>query len=118
MFPDLAERQPFNPAWALRALVRYDLYLYERMPSSPACDRMAFALAGYNGGAGWVQRDRHKAAAAGANPDRWWSEVERFNAGRAPAMFEENRGYPRRILLRHEQVYVRAGWGLGVRCVK
>lgn len=115
VFPDLASRQPDNPAWALRALVRYDRYLWERVPATaPACDRMAFALSSYNGGLGWAQRDRRKAAAAGADPDRWWSAVEKFNAGRAPAMFAENRGYPRAILYRWEPLYVQAGWGRGV----
>lgn len=112
-FPELAERQPFNPAWAIRALVRYDLWLWERMPATASCDRMAFALAGYNGGAGWISRDRKAARQAGADPDRWWGEVERFNAGRAPAFFEENRGYPRRILQRWEPMYAAAGWGKG-----
>lgn len=114
VFPDLAERQPFNPAWALRALVRYDRYLWERMPATaPPCDRMAFALAAYNGGAGWVTRDRRKAKADGADADRWFGQVERYNAGRAPAFFAENRHYPRAILLRWEPLYARAGWGIG-----
>ena len=115
VFPDLAERQPYNPAWALRALVRYDHYLWERVPATaPPCDRMAFVLSAYNGGEGWVQRDRKVARAAGADVSRWFGNVERFNAGRAPAMFAENRGYPRSILLRWEPLYAAAGWGNGV----
>jgi membrane-bound lytic murein transglycosylase MltF len=75
---------------------------------------MAFALSAYNGGLGWVQRDRRTARAAGADPDRWWAAVERYNAGRNAASFAENRGYPKRILTRNEPLYIGAGWGLGV----
>lgn len=111
---ELADGDPFNPAWAVRALVRYDRHLWERSPTgAPACDRMAFALAGYNGGAGWIARDRAKARAAGADPDRWWGHVERYNAGRAAAFFRENRDYPRLILLKHEPRYAAAGFGAG-----
>lgn len=113
IFPDLADRQPFNPAWALRALVRYDLWLWKRMPAAASCDRMAFSLAGYNGGAGWISRDRKAARQAGADPDRWWGEVERFNAGRAAWAYRENRDYPRKILHQWEPMYVAAGWGMG-----
>lgn len=114
IFPDLAERQPFNPAWALRALARYDRWLWDKMPGASACDRMAFVLSGYNGGAGWTNRDIRAARSAGAAPDRWWGGVERFNAGRADWAFRENRDYPRRILMRWEPLYLRTGWGLGV----
>lgn len=115
VFPDLAERQPFNPAWALRALARYDRHLWERAPAgSPNCERWAFALAGYNGGSGWVARDRKKAAAAGADANRWWNQVELHNSGRAEWAFRENRDYPRKILGKWEPVYIRAGWGRGV----
>lgn len=111
---ELAAGDPFNPVWAVRALVRYDRHLWERAPAAaPPCDRMAFALAGYNGGAGWIARDRAQARAAGADPDRWWGGVERFNAGRAAWAFRENRDYPRLILRAHEPRYVAAGFGQG-----
>ena len=31
--PALAARQPYSPAWALRALVTYDRWLYDRTPA-------------------------------------------------------------------------------------
>lgn len=115
LFPELAERQPLNPSWALRALVRYDDYLLKRSPDAGGpCHRWAFALAGYNGGAGWITKDRKKTKLAGADDTRWWGAVERFNAGRGAAFFAENRSYPRLILLTHEPKYVRASWGTGV----
>lgn len=52
----LGTNQPFNPGWALRALVTYDRWLYDRNQASSECDRWAFVLSAYNGGQGWVTR--------------------------------------------------------------
>lgn len=116
-FPDeLGANQPFNPDWALRALARYDKFLYDRQISTATdCDRWAFTLAGYNGGEGWIVRDRRIAISKGADPKRWWGHVEKYS-GRAAWAFKENRGYPRNILLRWMPTYERAGWGRGVAC--
>ena len=52
-----ADCQPHNTAWALRALVGYDKYLYDRTPTRYSeYDRMWVALRGYNGGLGHWQR--------------------------------------------------------------
>lgn len=111
--PQTGQPAPFNPAWALRAMVAYDLWLHQRVRAATPCDRMAMALAAYNGGLGWVQRDARLAATRGRNPAAWWGNVEAVNAGRSANAFRENRGYPRRILLTLEPVYKAAGWGGG-----
>lgn len=108
----LGTNQPFNPGWALRALVTYDRWLYDRNQASSECDRWAFVLSAYNGGQGWVIRDRRLASASGADQLAWFDSVERFNAGRSAANFRENRNYPRLILLRYERIYLQ--WGDGV----
>lgn len=118
--PDL-EREtgpaaPFNPVWALRALVSYDKWLWERLEGKEGCQRMAFALSAYNGGLGWVRRDKTLAARRGYKADRWFGEVETVNAGRGPAAFRENRRYVRLILLERQGWYQRAGWGPGLPC--
>nr|WP_230925504.1 transglycosylase SLT domain-containing protein [Pseudomonas wenzhouensis] len=110
----LGPAQPYNPGWALRAMVAFDRWLYERNQAVSECDRWAFVLAGYNGGNGWVNRDRRLASAKGADPLAWFDSVERHNAGRSIANFRENRHYPRAILLRWEPMYAAAGWGPGV----
>ena len=110
----LGPAQPYNPGWALRAMVAFDRWLYERNQAVSECDRWAFVLAGYNGGGGWVNRDRRLASAKGADPLAWFDSVERHNAGRSAANFRENRHYPRAILLRWEPMYAAAGWGPGV----
>ena len=112
-YPALADQQPFNPGWGLRALVTYDRHLWERIKAATPCDRMAMTLSAYNGGLGWVWRDQKLAASKGADSARWFDQVEQFNAGRHAAAFRENRGYPRLILLTFAPRYAAAGWGRG-----
>ena len=110
---ELGENQPLNPSWALRALVTYDNRLWHVIEAADDCERMAMTLSSYNGGLGWLQRDTRLARAAGADTRRWFGHVERFS-NRAQWAIEENRGYPRRILLKLERVYL--SWGPGVQC--
>lgn len=109
--PALATRQPDNPVWALRALVTYDRWLWDRLQADTSCDRMAMVLSSYNGGLGWLLKDKALAATNASSRSRWWGHVERFNAGRSVAAFTENRDYPRRILKTLEPRY--AAWGMG-----
>jgi soluble lytic murein transglycosylase-like protein len=111
---DLGTNQPYNPTWALRARAQYDKYLYDIMPfAATDCDRWAFTLSAYNGGAGWVTRDRTLATQNGADSRRWWKNVENYSK-RSDAAKKENRGYPRRILLLIQPRY--ASWGPSVEC--
>lgn len=111
---ELAQPDPLNPAWAIRALVRYDRHLFDRITGKASpCDRWAFVLSAYNGGLGWVRRDEAMALAGGADPARWWGGVENFSP-RAAWAIKENREYPRRILLQLQPVYWR--WGGTVNC--
>ena len=116
--PDL-EREagkpaPFNPGWALRALVSYDAWLWKRVSGESELERMAFTLSAYNGGIGWIARDRREASRLGLCPERWFEQVERANAGRRASCFRENRRYVRLILLERQYLYIRAGWGPGI----
>lgn len=113
IFPDLSDAEPLNPVWAMRAQAHYVKYLIDRASGATECDSMWMALWGYNGGEGWVRRDQRLASAAGADP-RQHSQVEPFNAGRAPAMFKENRNYPKVIINRWQPMFILAGWGDGV----
>lgn len=90
-----------NPVWALRALARYDRWLYDRVPDrSNACGRWIDTLRAYNGGLGWVQREARTGCPC--------------SAFRSLANCAENHTYPARILLRHQPRYV--SWGPGVHC--
>jgi len=107
---ELGEGGALNPTWALRALARYDRWIWERVPNSnppqppfdkggSGCARMADALRGYNGGLGYVQREA-----------RTGQPCEAF---RSAASCRENLDYPRRILGLYEPIYINAGWGNG-----
>jgi soluble lytic murein transglycosylase-like protein len=116
-YADLADVDVFNPGWSVRALVRYDQRLLARVSTTVTneCHAWAMTLAQYNGGPGWVDRDRRLAAMRGADPNRWWGHVER-HSNRAAWAFKENRSYPRRILLVLQPRYVQALWGRSVDC--
>lgn len=114
VYPDLGPHQPFNPTWALGALVRYDKHLYERVGGRGECNRMAFTLSAYNGGEKWVQRDKAAATADGKDPNQYWGHVELYNGGRNAAAWKENRGYPSRILKTLQPKYTT--WGGIVPC--
>lgn len=116
LFPALGPAEPYNPGWALRAMVHYNSWHLQRLSNHAACpcDKWALVLSAYNGGLGWVYRDRDLARASGARGLAWFDDIERFNAGRSAANFAENRHYVRVILTRWEPVYAGAGWGRGV----
>lgn len=108
---DLGQAQPLNPQWALRAMTRYNRHLYDRIHGAATeCDRWAMVMAAYNGGPGWIPRDRRLAAQRGADPGRWWNHVE-HHSPRARWAFRENRDYPARIIHRWQPAYLQAGWG-------
>jgi soluble lytic murein transglycosylase-like protein len=99
---------PQNPVWALRALVGYDLYLFERVPAYHSrFDRLWLALRGYNGGeAHW----RAEALTTGvAEPTREQIDAACGSARRAALHCRENLSYPRQILMVLQPRY--AGWG-------
>lgn len=112
--PETGKPEPFNPGWSLRALCVYDKWLWDRVAGHSDFERMAFTLSAYNGGLGWVNRDRKKARALGVDDRRWFGAVENVNAGRSKAAFRENRNYPRLILEERQYAYIKAGWGPGV----
>lgn len=110
--PRTGDPLPLNPSWSIRAMLEYDRWLYQRIPAAPVCDRWAMTLSAYNGGLGWLRRDRALAAEYGLDSSRW-EHVKLVNAGRSAASYRENRGYPDRILNRWTPVYRAAGWGRG-----
>lgn len=112
--PETGKPEPFNPGWSLRALCTYDKWLWDRVAGHTDFERMAFALSAYNGGLGWVNRDRKKARSLGLDDRVWFSSVENVNAGRSKAAFRENRNYPRLILQERQYAYIKAGWGPGI----
>ena len=103
-----ADCLPHNPTWAIRALVGYDLHLYQRAPPRMSrYDRLWLALRGYNGGEGhWKSEARTTGLAA---PTRQQIDAACGKARRSPVHCAENLGYPRRILITLQPRY--AAWG-------
>lgn len=109
LYPQLRENKPYNPTWAIRALVQYDQHLWKNISAKNDCQRMAFTLSAYNGGQGWVNRDKKLAASKGLDATIWFGHVEHVNAGRSAANWRENRHYPKMILYQHAARYLL--WG-------
>ena len=103
--------QPFNPQWAIRAMVRYDRWLSKRVKGHTPCDRWWAVLRSYNGGLGHWKAEARFAA----DPlDRTCVDAHCGKARRAPVHCRENLHYPERILIRHQEHY--ATWGRTVNC--
>lgn len=109
LFPSLGREGVQDPKWAIRAMIKYDMYLYGRVDAKYLCDRWAKTLSAYNGGLGWVSRDERLAARNGADPTLWWGHVEKYSP-RAPQFIKENRDYPIKILLKHQPMYLKSGF--------
>jgi soluble lytic murein transglycosylase-like protein len=109
---DLGENNPLDPKWALRALVRYDKRLFDGAAYAILeNDRWGFALSGYNGGAGWVAKDRKLCydAPCCCNQNRWFGHVEQFS-NRANWAIKENRDYIIKILFKWFPLYEKGGF--------
>jgi membrane-bound lytic murein transglycosylase F len=64
---------PFDPVASIKAGVFYLKTLYDQFDAIEEDDRVLFALAAYNVGAGHVQDARRLASQEGLDPDRWES---------------------------------------------
>ena len=109
-YPALGQADPYNPAWAMRAMVRYDRHLFDQVQGVDVCQRMGAALKGYNAGVGYVLRAQTKSA----EPGIWFGVTEHIQTGQSARNFEYSRLYPRWIIYKHQPRYVAAGFGKGV----
>jgi hypothetical protein len=114
VFPELERADTLNPIWSIRAMLLYNRWLYNRMEAKDECNRWAFALSAYNGGVGWIPRDKRLAVEAGYDPLLWWGNVE-HTTSRAAWAKKENREYPHRIIYTHQPIY--SGWGSRLICI-
>ena len=96
--PSCADQPETDPACSLRAQHLYMRQLMRLFGDSPARDRWAFTWASYNGGYGWIRREKYRCSlAVGCDPRRWWGHVAR-HCIRADWACTENRAYPDKIL--------------------
>ena len=77
--PSCAEQPETDPACSIRAQIVYDTKLMRRYRrAATPRDRWAFTLAAYNGGPGWISREKRRCQRApGCAPARWFGHVER-----------------------------------------
>ena len=99
--PSCAGVPETDPACSVRAQLLYMRRLLARYRVSASdAYRWAFAWAAYNGGPGWISREKARCRRTpSCRPERWWGQVER-HCLRAAWACRENRAYPRKILLR------------------
>lgn len=104
---DFSPSDSLDSGWSIRALVYYDYWLYQRLPVYTDQDgnRWAGALAGFNGGLGWAQKD-----AKLGHCTTWWGCANMFDDGRTAANLKQNRDYPEKILHGYAPLYKQAGW--------
>ena len=96
---------PLDPHWALRAMVMYDRDIWNGQHAFSGDERIAAMLVGYNGGAGWVTRERTVCArVSGCDPARWFGHVEQ-HCVRAHWACIESRYYPDVILHKWKPLY-------------
>jgi soluble lytic murein transglycosylase-like protein len=113
-FPEAcAPANPYSPAWAFACRDRYLKSLIKATPGDDDCDTWAFGFRAYNGGLGWIRKDRALTAANGKNPNDWQT-VAWFNAGRSLSAHNENTNYPKHIF-RLENKY--SAWGNPLKCL-
>ena len=108
-YPKELSGDVMSPEWGILALVRYNRHIWERLSAADNCERMAFTLAGYNGGEGWVAKRKKLSD----QPDVCLFATCEINPGIKPSNQAENAGYPKRILITLEPLYVAAGFGQG-----
>lgn len=106
---ELGQGGALDPTWALRAQARYMFDLKRQAGGKNECHAMLFAAMAYNGGMGWLIRDRAMAARAGDDPMDY-AVVRTYNSGRGAAFWHENREYPVRIAYRNQPLY--RSWGI------
>lgn len=98
----------YDPAIQMRAMILMDLRNWRGLADvGRTHDRMAMALAAYNGGQGGLASDRRACAGTpGCDPARWWGHVEHTSLkakaavpGYGKSFFAINREYPVNILI-------------------
>ena len=96
--PSCKDIPPTDPACSFRAQSLYmGRLLRSYRASATSRDRSAFALAAYNGGSGWIAREKRRCKQdPRCDPLRWWGHVA-DKCIRASWACKENREYPDRI---------------------
>ena len=109
-YPMLRPPLPYDPFWAMQAMVIYMEDLRKQVTGIDECERWAFALSAYNGGIGWVNARKR----ISPDPQFCLFMTCDINPGITTDKQRQNQDYARRILLTLEPLYLAAGWEGGV----
>ncbi len=104
-----------NPVFCIKAQGLYTRWLGTKIVANDECHKWSFILASYNGGHGWTLRDKNLAEQKGLDRNARWDHVE-LHSDRADWAFEENRGYPRKIIGELQLLYKDWGRNLPLVC--
>lgn len=105
LYPELGKGDPYDPVWAIRAMVRYDKWIYNRVKGVDECQRFAAVLKSYNAGLGYVQQQQR----VSPDPQVWFDVTEHIPTKQSATNQHYSRMYPRWILFKRQPTY--AGWG-------
>lgn len=105
LYPELGKPMPYSPLWAIRALIKYDLHIYNRVRGDDECHKWGAALKGYNAGYGYVLQAQRKSSMPGV----WFGFTENIKTSQSAKNFEYSRMYPRKILFQRQKNY--SNWG-------
>lgn len=110
-YPEIG-KDPFNASTSIAAQVRYMKEQYDAFALvQQPCQRMGYALSGYNGGRGYANR-RLKAA---KDPQDYFGDARLINPGILASNQKENEEYAERIVFKHQPRYTAYGLRL---CIK
>ena len=105
LYPELGKPMPYSPVWAIKALIKYNLHIYNRVKGDDQCQRWGATLKGYNAGYGYVLQ----AQKASPHPGIWFGITEFIPTKQSKKNFEYSRMYPHWILFKRQHNY--EGWG-------
>lgn len=109
-YPQLGAPDPYNPAWAMRAMIQLNLHNLARVKGENACERWGAALKAYNAGLGYVLAAQRTSPL----PELWFGYTEYEPTRQSQKNWEYSRMYPRWVIFKRQPGY--AHWGSGV-CV-
>jgi len=88
--------------YSIIAGLTYDKFLWNLCNWTQGNERYAFMFSAYNGGYGWLKRDRKLTSEFGFDKNKWFGNVEYFSR-RSWRAFKINREYPVKIFKYSEE---------------
>lgn len=107
VFPELDVPNTLNPRWSIRAMVRYNRWLRDRVTGSTPCEQAGFWLASYNGGLGWTRKRK----ALSPEPEVCFGATCDINPGISNANQKQNSEYSRKIRAKERDYLMSRQWG-------